>query len=223
MPRVRPVLAALVLAAFATPLAGQAGPWKSLLDSSSVGQWKGYRTDAVPAGWSAAGGVLSKDGHVGDIVTREQFGDFELSLEWKIGRGGNSGVMYRVTEQDEHPYETGPEYQLLDDDVHSDGKNPRWRAAAVYDLYPRAAGVLKPVGEWNETRIIVKGTHVEHWLNGEKAVAYELLGAEWTAKVAGSKWKTHANYGKAPRGHIALQGDHTGALAFRNVKIRELK
>ena len=105
----------------------------------------------------------------------------------------------------------------------ADGKSPLTQAATAYALYPRTAGQLKPIGEWNETRILVKGAHVEHWLNGTKTVEYELWSPDWKAKVAGSKFKDWPNYGLAKRGRIALQGDHLGTLAFRNIKIRELR
>mgnify|MGYP003336062777 FL=1 len=223
MPRVRPFLSAALFALLAAPLAAQAGSWRALLDGNSLAQWKGYRADAVPKGWTASGGVLSKDRPVEDIVTRDQFGDFELSMEWKISSGGNAGIFYRGTEEYEHVYWSAPEYQLLDDPNHADGKSRLTSAGSDYGLYASPAGHLKPVGEWNETRIIAKGSHVEHWLNGAKLLEYELGGADWAAKVAASKFKDWPNYGKAPRGHIALQGDHTGSLSFRNIRIRELK
>jgi hypothetical protein len=223
MPRARSFLSAAVLALLTSPLAAQAGPWRSLLDGNSLAQWKGYRAEAVPTGWTVASGVLSKDRPVGDIVTRDQFGDFELSLEWQISTGGNAGVFYRGTEEYEHIYWSAPEYQLLDDANHADGKSRLTSAGSDYGVYASPAGHLKPVGEWNETRIVAKGSHVEHWLNGAKLLEYELGGADWAAKVAASKFKDWPNYGKAPRGHIALQGDHTGSLSFRNIRIRELK
>lgn len=198
-------------------------PWRSLVTGSDLGAWRGYRSAIVPAGWSAKDGVLSKERPVADIMTRDEFADFELELEWKISEGGNSGILYRGTEEYDHIYWSAPEYQLLDDDKAPDGKNPLTRAATDYALYARVAGTLKPVGDWNATRIVVKGNHVEHWLNGAMTVAYDLGSADWTAKVAASKFKDWPNYGKATRGHIALQGDHPGALAFRNIRIRELK
>jgi hypothetical protein len=213
-------------AASGQPAAGQtpaAGPWRALVEGNSLAAWRGFRSDTVPAGWTAADGVLSKERPVRDIITRDQFGDFELMLEWRISEGGNAGIFYRGTEEYERIYWSAPEYQLLDDDKAPDGRNPLTRAATNYGLYPRAGGTLKPVGEWNETRIVARGTHVEHWLNGVKTVEYELHGADWAAKVAASKFRDWPNYGKAPRGHIALQGDHAGSLAFRNIRIREFK
>lgn len=206
------------------PLAsGRAGEWRNLVDGNSLAAWRGYKSDAVPAGWSAVDGVLSKQRPVADIITRDEFGDFELSLEWKISEGGNAGIFYRGTEEYERVYWSAPEYQLLDDDKAPDGKNPLTRAATDYGLYARTAGTLKPVGEWNDTRIIARGAHVEHWLNGVKSVEYELWSPDWVTKVKASKFGAWPNYGLARRGRIALQGDHAGTLAFRNLKIRDLR
>jgi hypothetical protein len=200
------------------------GDWKTLFDGSSLAAWRGYKTDKVPEGWKIVDGTLYKDTRVADLVTKDEFGDFELSLEWKISEGGNAGIFYRGSEEYEHIYWSGPEYQLLDNDKASDNKSPLTLAASAYALYPPAANAKpKPVGEWNTTRIIAKGAHVEHGLNGTKAVEYELWSPDWEAKVKASKFKDWPNYGRAKKGHIALQGDHPGTLAFRNIRIRELK
>ena len=207
---------------FAAPVASQSG-WVPLFDGTTLAKWKGYKVDAVPNGWRIEAGTLMKDRPVADIVSRDEYGDFELMLEWKIGEGGNAGIFYHGTEEYDHIYWSAPEYQLLDDAKAADGKSPLTQAATAYALYPRTAGQLKPVGEWNETRILEKGAHVEHWLNGTKTVEYELWSPDWKEKVAGSKFKDWPNYGLAKRGRIALQGDHLGTLAFRNIKIRELR
>jgi hypothetical protein len=195
------------------------GEWRSLNDPSA---WRGYKTDTIPSRWSFANGVLSKTRPVADIVSRDEFGNFELELEWKIGEAGNSGIFYRGTEEYDHIYWTAPEYQLLDNIKAADNKTPLTRAAAVYGLYPAPDGHVKPVGEWNQARIVARGNHVEHWLNGFLMEQYELLSPDWEAKVAASKFKDWPHYGRSPRGHIALQGDHNGELAFRNIRIREL-
>ena len=207
----------------ATPSASQAGTWRPLVVGNSLASWKGYKTDSVPSGWRAENGMLMKDKPVGDIVTREEFGDFELSLEWRISAGGNAGIFYRGTEEYPRVYWTAPEYQLLDDAKAPDGTSRLTSAGSAYGLYPSPAGHLKPAGEWNETRIIAKGAHVEHWLNGAKTVEYELWSADWQARVKASKFDAWPNYGMAKRGRIALQGDHDGPLTLRNVKIRELR
>ena len=205
------------------PAVAAAGPWRSLFDGTSMAAWRGYKMDSLPSGWTVANGVITKTKGTDDIVTRDQFGDFELELEWKIGMGGNSGIFYRGTEEYDHIYWSAPEYQLLDDANAPDGRSRLTSAGADYALYPSPAGILKPAGEWNSTRIVVRGNHVEHWLNGQKLLEYELGSADWQAKVAASKFKVWANYGKAARGHIGIQGDHNGELSLRNIRIRELK
>src|SRR5437899_2944425 len=204
--------------------------WRVLFDGTSLDAWRGYKTDKVPAGWRMADGSIVKDAPVGDIVSKDQYGDFELELEWKIGEAGNSGIFYRGIEDPDYKgapnndriYTTGPEYQLLDDIKAADNKTRLTCAAAAYGLYPSPEGHLKPVGQWNKTRIIAKGAHVEHWLNDVKVVQYELWSPDWEAKVQAAKFKDWPKFGRAKRGHIGLQGDHEGPLAFRNIRIREL-
>src|SRR5215211_3065747 len=136
-----------------------AAGWRSLFDGRTLAGWRGYRSQSLPGGWVAKDGMLVREGSGGDIVTDESFGNFELTLEWKISPGGNSGIMYRVTESAEHPYESGPEMQVLDDARHRDGQSPLTSAGALYGLYPAPTGAVKPVGEWNAVRIVVNGNH----------------------------------------------------------------
>jgi hypothetical protein len=164
---------------------------------------------------------LTRIGDGGDIVTTEQFANFELALEWKVAPGGNSGVFYRVTEAGENTYHTGPEMQVLDDARHADGGSRLTSAGAVYGLYGAPAGIVKPAGEWNAARIVANGSHVEHWLNGVKVAEYELGSPEWQRLVDASKFKEWPGYGRAARGHIALQ-DHGDWVAYRNIRIRVL-
>jgi len=193
--------------------------WKSLNEPSA---WRGYKVDTIPSRWTFANGVLSKARPVTDIVSKDEFGNFELELEWKIGEAGNSGIFYRGTEEYDHIYWTAPEYQLLDNIKAADNKTQDHRAGSVYDVYAVPDGHVKPVGEWNTTRIVARGAHIEHWLNGFKMVEYELWSADWDAKVKASKFNAWPNFGRAKKGHLALQGDHNGELAFRNIRIREL-
>ena len=218
--------AALVVWAVVAVLAGvpqSQKPWRLLFDGKSIDAWRGYRSEKVPAGWRIVEGTLAKDTQTGDIMSREEFGDFELELEWKIGEAGNSGIFYRATEEYDRVYWSAPEYQLLDDIKAADNKSRLTCAGALYALYPSPPGHLKPVGEWNTTRIIAKGAHVEHWLNGVKLLESELWSPDWESKVAASKFATWPNFGRAKRGHIAMQGDHEGALAFRRIRIREIQ
>jgi hypothetical protein len=129
--------------------------------------------------------------------------------------------MYRVSEEKGAPYETGPEYQVLDNANHSDGKDPKTSAASAYALYAPAKDATKPIGEWNKGRIVVNGNHVEHWLNGQKVVEYEFGSDDWNKRVAASKFKGMDRFGKEPKGHIDLQ-DHGNEVAYRNIKIKVL-
>ena len=216
------MLGALVLAVVVAHPRAQPG-WTVLFDGTSLAAFRGYRSDTVPAGWRIASGTLAKDAPIGDLITRDQFGDFELVVEWKIAVAGNAGIFYRATEEYDKVYWSAPEYQLLDDEKGADNKTRLTCAGAAYGLYPSPPGHLKPVGEWNTTRIIVRGPHVEHWLNDVKLLEYELGSADWEAKVAASKFGKWPNYGRAKRGHIGFQGDHAEALAYRSIRIREVK
>ena len=216
---------ALLLASCASlrsPASAQETGWKPLFDGTSLAAWRGYKKPEMPEGWSIVDGTLSKQEPVEDIMTRETFGDFELELEWKIAKGGNAGIFYRATEEYTRIYWSGTEYQLLDDANAPDGRTRLTSAAAAYGLYPSPAGSLKPAGEWNSTRIVMKKNHVEHWLNGTKVVEYDLWSDDWKAKVAASKFARYPNYGLARRGAIGFQGDHDGPLSLRNIRIRPL-
>ena len=196
--------------------------WTVLFDGTGTDAWRGFRRQDFPAGWQVVEGALTRVSEGGDIVTKEQFGDFELELDWSVAPGGNSGIMFRVTEADSNTYRTGPEMQVLDDAKHRDGASRLTAAGANYGLHEAPAGVVKPAGDWNHVRLVVRGAHVEHWLNGQKVVQYELWSPDWEAKVKASKFAEWPKYGRAKSGHIAIQGDHDGALALRNIKIRTL-
>jgi len=223
----RTVFIALAFLSCATaPLVGAdqssaPGPWRSLLEDHSAPAWRGWKEPGLPAGWHVEGGVLTKDGKVDDLVTSDSFGNFELELEWMIGKAGNSGIFYRGTREYDHIYWSAPEYQLLDDENTEDGKSRLTAAGSVYALYGVPAGVVAQFDHWNTTRLVVKGNHVEHWLNGKKVVAYDLKSADWKSRVAASKFSAYPNYGLAAAGLIGIQGDHPGTLAIRAIRIRE--
>lgn len=199
----------------------RAAGWRALFDGSTLTGWRGFRKSAVPDGWRVVDGNITRVGPGGDIITTDQFENFELSLEWKVQPAGNSGIFYRVTEENSHTYESGPEMQVLDDAGHQDGKSPLTSAGAVYGLYPAPRGIVRPAGEWNRARVIANGAHVEHWLNGTKVAEYELWSPDWEKRVRESKFEEWRTYGRAKRGHIALQ-DHGDTVAYRNIKIRVL-
>ena len=204
------------------PAPAPANGWQVLFDGKITRAFRGWHSKGFPAGWHVVDGTLAKEGAVDELITRKQYGDFELELEWNIGESGNSGVFYRGTREYDHIYWSGPEYQLLDDANAPDGRSRLTAAASAYAIYPAPAGVVRPFGEWNTTRLVVKGTHVEHWLNGQLMVAYDLGSPDWQAKVAASKFSKYPNYGLAKKGFIGIQGDHPGTLALRHIRIREL-
>ena len=200
----------------------KAAGWRLLFDGKTTNGWRAYGADTMPSGWQAVDGALTRVSRAADIITKEQFGDFEVTLDWKLEKGGNSGLFYRAVEGLEWIYHGAPEYQILDDAGHRDGQNPLTSAGANYGLNAAPRGIVKPAGEWNTARVLAKGTHVEHWLNGQKTAEYEQGSAEWAKLVSESKFKAWPQYGKAMRGHIGLQ-EHGGRVQFRNIKIRELK
>jgi Domain of Unknown Function (DUF1080) len=217
-----PAAAAPAATAPAATAPAQASGWQVLFDGKITRAFRGWHSKGFPAGWHVVDGTLAKEGAVDELITRKQYGNFELELDWNIGESGNSGVFYRGTREYDHIYWSGPEYQLLDDANAPDGRSRLTAAASAYAIYPAPAGVVKPFGEWNTTRLVVKGTHVEHWLNGQLMVAYDLGSPDWQARVAASKFSKFPNYGLAKKGLIGIQGDHPGTLALRHIRIREL-
>ena len=206
-------------------LAETAGDWRPLFNGRDLEGWRLFGSDKPPGpGWKVVDGTLVKAAGVrgGDIVTKETFTDFEFSWEWKVAAKGNNGVKYLVTEARKGA--PGPEYQLLDDSGHPDGKiGPHRQTAAFYDVLPPATDKpMKPIGEWNASRIVVKGNHVEHWLNGKNVLTYVLGSAAVKAGLAKSKFTKQVGFGEKIAGHIMLTY-HQDDCWYRNIKIRELK
>ncbi len=201
----------------------KAAGWKSLFDGKDAGaNFRGYKKDKLPDGWVAEDGAIVRKKGGGDIITKEQYESFELSIEWKISPGGNSGIMFKVLETNGASYITGPEAQVQD---NSKGRDPQ-KAGWMYALYGASVDTTKPAGEWNlfvlKCQKTATGTYkCEHTMNGTKYVEYEIGSADWNEKVAKSKFGKMAGFGKAAKGHICLQ-DHGNEVAYRNIKIREL-
>jgi len=186
--------------------------------------FKGFQKDSVPAGWGVEDGAIALvAAGAGDLVTREDFGDFDLALEWKISPRGNSGIMFHVSEDPQYAqtYFTGPEFQVLDNATFDGEVNMRYAAGANYDLQAPPADFSKPVGEWNQARIIVARGHVRYWLNDEICCTFELDSPEWKALVGASKFASMPGFAVQGRGKIALQ-DHGNPVWYRNIKIRRL-
>jgi len=201
--------------------------WKLLFDGQTTNGWRFFKGGDIK-GWKVVYGVLCNSGigsdHGGDIITKEKFKDFELSLDWKIDSLSNSGVFYHVQELDDiHAiYESGPEYQMADDINDADPNTLSSQfTGANYAMNRPIKGEVKPLSQWNKTRIIIKGPRVEHWLNDVKVVEYELWSEDWVRRKKISKWKDYPFYGIAEEGYIGLQ-DHGGLTCFRNIKIRKL-
>ena len=206
--------------------AEKAAGWRLLFDGKTPKGWRGVKTPGFPAEqWVVADGLLKCVGgkkHV-DIITDEQFGDVELSWEWRLAAGGNSGVKYLVDEARSQPgFGIGFEYQLIDDDKHPDaraGHDGNRTVGALYDLIAPRDKIVHPPGQWNESRLLVRGNHVEHWLDGKKVVSFERGSPEMKALIAASKYRGLPGFGEDARGHLLLQ-DHETEIAFRNVKVR---
>lgn len=225
------ILAGFVSAVcFIAPTQGADTPseptWEPLFDGKTTNGWKTFKTRAFPEkGW-----VIEPDGSLhhlakgggGDLISQRQFRSFDLEWEWKIAPGGNSGVKYLVL--DARPTPLGHEYQLIDNTSHPDGqRGAKWQTAAFYDVLPAKDASPKPPGEWNQSRILVEGRKVEHWLNGIKVLEYELGSPEVLAAVANSKFKDVKDlpFGRKYPGRILLQ-DHGDEVWFRNIRVRDL-
>jgi hypothetical protein len=201
--------------------------WKLLFDGQNpITHWRAYKADTIGPAWRVVDGILTKTRPGDDIVTREKFADFEFAFEWKVSPRGNAGVFYRADETQEKVYWSAPEFQIADDSLTPDSRNPLTSAGAAYGLYAPPPRVANFGGNWNSSRIIARGNHVEHWMNGQKTIEYEIGSPDWLAKFEGSvarKFKPYPNWGRNKTGVISIQGDHGGSLELRNLKIRVIK
>ena len=204
--------------------------WISLFNGTSAEGWRGYNQTTLPEGWVVEDGTLKSLGEGGDIggdivYGAMEFEDFELYMEWKISEGGNSGIFYHIVEDDKYkvPYETAPEYQLLDDIGFPEKVEDWQQVGADYAMYPAdpAKKRVKKAGQWNSSRIIFQKMNVEYWLNGEKVVQFVPWSKDWYERKNSGKWINMPDYGLAKKGLIGLQ-DHGSFIWFRNIKIRKL-
>ena len=211
--------------------------WIDLFDGNSTDGWRAYNGKEIPQKWAAVDGELTFDTDLkledewkggGDIIYyKEEFEFFELYLEWKLPKGGNSGIFYNVQEGFQAPYAISPEYQLLDDigwEEINNAKLEEWqKAGANYAMHEAdlSKKQLNPAGEWNSSKILYTAKKVQHWLNGELLLEFEPYSKEWFLKRNSGKWDDYPDYGKFRKGYIALQ-DHDSPIWFRNIKIRKL-
>jgi hypothetical protein len=198
--------------------------WTVLFDGSSTEHFRKYQEEGIGDGWKVIDGALTrvKTGdsrkRVGDLITKEKYGAFELELEFKISPEGNSGVMYHVTEDNPRPWHSGPEIQIQDNDKGHDAQKCGW----LYQLYSSDVDATKPAGQWNKLRIVITPERCAHFINGVKYFEYVKGSDEWDQRVAASKFAKFEAFGKATRGHICLQ-DHGDVVAYRNIRVRRLE
>lgn len=193
----------------------------SLFDGETLNGWRNYRGKGVRDGWKVVDGTLQHSKKGGDIITEQQYQDYELSLEWKISPGGNSGIFLGVRETNGPMHRTGIEMQVLDDGKHIDGKFPKHRSGACYSLYQPPAGAVGEVGTWNRVYVVKQGDHVRFFLNGVKTADFRTDGVEFRQLVAHSKFRKSKYYARHRKGHIGLQ-DHGDRVSYRNIKLRKL-
>ncbi len=192
--------------------------WALLFDGKDLSSWRNYQGEGVKEQWEIDGDAFTLTGKGGgDIITKEQYGAFEISLDYKIAPAGNSGLMFHVTEEEAKPWQTGAEVQIQD---HVGGHDPQ-KAGWLYQLYQTDVDTSKPAGEWNTFRLVITPEKCEHYMNGTKYFEYVKGSKEWDEKVAASKFSAFPNFGKPTKGHICLQ-DHGNVVSFRNVKIKSL-
>ena len=198
--------------------------WTVLFDGTTTDTWRGFQRQDFPVdGWKIENGALKAivGGDQCDIITKEKFGDFVLEVEWRVSPGGNSGIFYRATEDYPAVWHSAPEMQVLDDSLHHDGQNTKTSAGSLYGLIAPINKILVPVGEYNKAKVIAKGNHIEHWLNGAKILEYEFGSEELRSLIADSKFKDFSGFAKAKEGYIALQ-HHGEEVWFRNIRIKSL-
>ena len=200
--------------------------YQELFDGKTMNGWRTYQNKPADS-WMVKYGTLYCKGSTdkaerrADLITTKQFENFDLSIDWKIAPKGNSGIIYMSTEEFPTSYLSGPEYQIIDDENFPEKLEDWQKTGANYAMHPAPTAHPNPIGEWNNTRIVVNKGHVEHWLNGEKIVDYNLWTNEWKEKKATGKWKDAPGYGMSKKGHIVLQ-DHGSEAWFKNIKIKEL-
>ncbi|HEY6218950.1 MAG TPA: family 16 glycoside hydrolase [Gemmatimonadaceae bacterium] len=201
----------------------QAQGWRLLFDGTSLKNFRDYKADTLSSAWHVVNGVITKNVGAEEMVTRDKFGDFEFAWDWRLSPRGNSGVFFRATEEYDKIYWSAIEFQLLDDSLASDNKDSTHLAGAAYGFYMPPRHIAKIGGNWNSSKIVARGGHIEHWMNGVRTLSYDIWTPQWDAMVAKTKFKPYPNFAKAKEGIIGFQGDHPGTLELRNLKIRPLK
>jgi hypothetical protein len=216
-------LAIIAFLGFTVKITPPQGKWISLFDGKTLKGWHEYNKKGAVTDWAVQDGALVSTAHE-YIITDGKYANFDLKWEWKVDKASNSGVIYHVQEDAKHhaPYETGPEYQIIDDNGFPEHIEDWQKTGADYAMHvPNKQKKLMPVGQWNTSEIIFNNGHVEHWLNGKKIVEFTAWGDDWNKKRMAGKWKDYPDYGKAKTGVIALQCE-AGKVYYKNIMIKEL-
>lgn len=210
-----------------TPAEQKAG-WKLLFDGKTSAGWKIFNSTSNGSAWKVSNGELyldrsTKEGR-GDLITEAEYENYELNFEWNIAECGNSGLLFNVIEDTAYSavYLTGPEMQILDNTCHPDAKIIKHRAGDLYDLISCSTETVKTTGQWNQVRLISNKGNYQFWLNGKNVVNFKMHDAAWDEMIKNSKFSSMPDFGKATKGHLALQ-DHGDKVSFKNIKIKELK
>ncbi len=201
--------------------------WTPMFDGNSLGNWHNYGKDAAGSSWHVDSNTIHlvpAGGEGGDLVSNDEYGDFDLKLQWKIAKNGNSGILLFVQEDTakyKETYFTGLEMQVLDNNGHPDAKIIKHRAADLYDLVTSKPETVKTAGEWNDVEVKSEDSTLTFWLNGTQVMTTKLWDDNWKKMVAGSKFKQWSDFGTFAKGHIALQ-NHGDEVWFRNIQIKKL-
>jgi hypothetical protein len=217
------LIAGLLLARAATSAtrADDESGFRPLFDGQSLAGWRGYQGKPINGSWTVVDGMIQGNGQGPDLVTDQEFADFEVRFEWKLAARGNSGVIYHAAESLPESYQSGLEYQLLDDSAFREQLAPLQATASIYGLYANRDETPKPAGQFNSGRIVAHGGHREHWLNDELVAECEIGSEDWRQRIAASKFRAWPEFAKRPAGRIALQS-HGGQVWFRNIRIKEV-
>jgi len=195
--------------------------WVDLFDGTNLDHWRTYQCDCISQGWTIESGDLVRSGPARDLITKEIYQDFILELSWKISKGGNSGIILRANENHQYAFMSGIEMQILDDQLHADGKSPLTSAGAVYGLFPNNTEMISRENHWYKVRIEAIGTNIKFYLEGILINDIRVSSPAWNEAIQRSKFSGLANYGLLSKGNIVLQ-DHGDKVSFRNIRILAL-